>query len=189
MSRDLARHNVIGAYRDLERGTDAVEVLRDEGFGDDDLSILGEAPEDVDANVERESHEPLGDDVFEHVVVGGAGGGAVGALLGAGVTAGVAAIPGVGLVVGTGALIGAVSGAFAGSTIGSIVEGEAALRSQSGWRQTFKSMKAALTDGGVVIGVHTDDPTTAERARAVLEATDPIDVRLLNEQGHEILEE
>lgn len=187
MSRDMARHNVVAAYRDLELATDAVDVLRDGGFPDERLSVLGEAPDDVDVNREHESGEPLDSDVFEHVAVGGGTGGAVGAILGGGVTAAVAALPGVGLVVGTGALLGAVAGAFAGSTVGSIVEGEAALRSQAGWRQTFESLRAALTDGGVVVGVHVDDRGDAERAHELLADTDPISLHRLNRQGEEQL--
>lgn len=185
MSREMADHNVVAAYRDLELATDAVDDLREAEFGDDQLSVLGEAPEDLDVNIEHESGEPLDGDVFEHIAVGGGAGGALGALLGGGATAAVAALPGVGMVVGTGVLLGAVAGAFAGSTVGSIVEGEAALRSQAGWRQTFESVRTALTEGGVVVGVHVDEPDEAERARELLADTAPISLHRLNRHGEE----
>lgn len=187
MTTDLSTYNVVAAYDDLEVATDAIAGLREAGFDDAQMSIFGRSLEDIDLNIdEYETGEPLGGDVAKHIAVGGAGGGAIGAVLGAAGTAAVAAIPGVGLVVGTGALIGAISGAFAGSTVGSMLEGEAAIRTQSGWKQTFESMRTHIDEGAVVIGVHVDDTSEAEEAEAVMQRFTPQSLRRVNEQGHAV---
>ena len=186
MATDLTEQNVIAAYDDLEVATDAIAALRDAGFEDGQMSIFGRSVEDVDIHSEYESGEPLGGDVAKHVAAGGAGGGAIGAVLGAAGAAAVAAIPGVGLVVGTGALMGAVSGAFAGSTVGSLLEGEAAVRTESGWKQTFESMRTHLDQGAVVVGVHVDDASRAAAAERALRRVSPQTLHRVNDRGHEI---
>lgn len=186
MTTDLSKHNVVAAYRDLEIATDAIGALREAGFRDEEMSIFGRSVEDVDVHSEYESGEPLGGDVAKHVVVGGAGGGAIGAVLGAAGTAAVAAIPGVGLVVGTGALIGAISGAFAGSTVGSLLEGEAAVRTESGWKQAFQSMRSHIEDGAIVVGVHVDDGERADEAERVMSTASPQTLERVNDRGHAV---
>ena len=186
MPTDLAEQNVIAAYDDLEVATDAIAALREAGFDDAQMSIFGKSVEDVDIHSEYETGEPLGGDVAKHVAVGGAGGGAIGAVLGAAGAAAVAAIPGVGLVVGSGALLGAISGAFAGGTVGSLLEGEAAVRTESGWRQTFESMRAHLDEGAVVVGVHVDDASEAETAERAMRKVSPQTLHRVNARGHEV---
>lgn len=186
MATDLNAYNVIAAYDDLEVATDAISALREAGFDDSQMSIFGKSVEDMDVHSEYETGEPLGGDVAKHVVVGGAGGGAIGAVLGAAGTAAVAAIPGVGLVVGTGALLGAIAGAFAGSTVGSLLEGEAAVRSESGWRQTFQSMRTHLDEGAVVVGVHLSAAGRADEAEGVMRKVPPQTLQRVNEQGNPV---
>lgn len=185
MSRaELSRHNVVAAYRDMEYASDAIGLLREAGFQDAELSILGRSPEDVDVVSEDEVGEPLagGGGVFKHVFAGGAAGGAIGALLGAAGGAAVAAIPGVGLVVGVGALLGALGAGGAGATVGSILEGESALRSDASWRQTFDAMK----DGAIVVGVHTDDADRISEAERILSSGEPMQVERLNDRGETV---
>lgn len=186
MATDLSSQNVVAAFDDLEVATDAVSALREAGFEDSQMSIFGKSVEEVDVHSEYETGEPIGGDVAKHVAAGGAGGGAIGAVLGAAGTAAVAAIPGVGLVVGTGALLGAISGAFAGGTVGSLLEGEAAVRTESGWKQTFESMRTHLDQGAVVLGVHVDDPARAAEAERVLRSVNPQTLHRVNDRGHEV---
>lgn len=186
MATDLAPYNVVAAYDDLEVATDAIAALREAGFEDGQMSILGKSVEEADMHSEYETGEPLGGDVGKHVAAGFAGGSAVGAVLGAAGTAAVAAIPGVGLVVGTGALLGAISGAFAGGTVGSLLEGEAAVRTESGWKQTFESMRTHLDEGAMVVGVHVDDSERAQEAERVLQRNTPQSLKHVNDRGHEV---
>lgn len=186
MATELAEYNVVAAFDDLEVATDAIAALREEGLADDEMSIFGTPVEDVDVRSEYQTGEPLGGDVAKHVAVGGAGGGAVGAVLGAAGTAAVAAIPGVGMVVGTGALVGAIAGAFGGGTVGSLLEGEAAVRTESGWRQTFESMRTHLDEGAVVVGAHVGDLDRARQAERVMRRATPQTLKLLNDRGNPI---
>lgn len=184
---DLAKHNVVAAFRDMELASDAIGRLREEGFADADLSILGRKPDEIDVVPEDEVGEPLagGDGVLKHVFAGGAAGGGIGAVLGAAGGAAVAAIPGVGLAVGVGALLGALGAGGAGATVGSILEGESALRSDASWKQTFDAMK----EGAVVVGVHTDESDRASEAERVLRPLDPMQLVRVNDRGEEITNE
>ena len=181
---DLAQHNTVAAFRDTELASDALGRLREAGFADEDLSILGQKPEDVEVTPEDEVGAPLagGEGVLEHVFTGGATGGAVGAVLGAAGGAVFAAIPGVGWAVGAGALLGAVSAGGAGATVGSIVEGESALRSDASWEQTVEAIK----EGAIVVGAHTDDSERAAEAERLLAELDPMQVVRVNAQGQQV---
>lgn len=178
-------HNVIGVFRDLEVARDVVGRLREAGFTEKELTILGDAPEDT-ARSEHDEGEPLGGGVAKQTVMGGAGGGALGAALGAAGAVAVTAIPGVGLLAGPAAILGAISGLFARSTAGSVIVGGAALQSATGWAETLDSLRASRRGGGVAVGVHTDDLEAADRAAAVLEAGNATAGHRINAQGHEV---
>lgn len=177
----LSPRNVVASFRDLELADAALSELREAGFSDDDLSLLGRPVEEVEQELDEHTGpgEPVGGSVIAQTFVGGAAGGAAGGVLGALGAAAVAAIPGVGLVAGTGALIGFVSGAFAGSTVGSIVEGEAALRTNHSWRQALD----AIQEGAVVLAVHDSDDERISEAYRLLEAHDPMDLRIVDQRG------
>lgn len=184
MQRGVLRtHNVIAMFRDLELAREGIHRLREAGFDDTELTVLGEAPDGAVDRVAAVDGQPVGGDVARHTIAGSAGGGALGAILGAAGTAAIAAIPGVGLLVGPAALIGAISGAVAGGTVGSLLEGEAALRSASGWGQAFESLRAGIDGGGIAVGVHTEEEDRAEEARRLLEATEAVEVHRLNQRG------
>lgn len=178
---ELATHNVTAAFRDLERASEAIGALRQEGLEDDQLSVLGRPVEQgLAVNPEHATGEPLGGDVAKQTAAGTAAGTAVGGVLGALGTVAVASIPGVGLVAGTGALIGAIAGGGLGGTVGAIVEGESALRSSAGWAHTFQ----AIQDGAVVVGVHSEDPEVVDRAEQLLTGLSPMDVTRVDDRGH-----
>ena len=179
---ELATHNVVAAFRDLEVASDAIESLRRVGVPEDDLSILGRPVDDVDVREEDTTGEPIGRGVGTHIAAGGGtgalAGGALGALAGAASTL----IPGVGMVAGVGALLGALGGGGAGGTVGAIVEGESALRTDHSWHETFEAIK---NQGAVVVGVHSDDPDLIDRALETIEALAPMEVHRVNARGIE----
>jgi hypothetical protein len=177
----LSQRNVVAAFRDLELADAALRDLREAGFRDDELSLLGRPIEEVQEDLEEGTGpgEPIGGDIIKHTFAGGAAGGAAGGVVGALGAAAVAAIPGVGLVAGTGALIGFVSGAFAGSTVGSIVEGEAALRTSHSWRQALD----AIQEGAVILGIHGSGHDRIREAFELLQGHDPMDLRIVDERG------
>lgn len=179
----FAGHNCIAAFRDLEQAEEALISLHEEGFGNEQLSILGQPVEQVDlADEEHETGEPIGGEVGKEILTGAVTGGALGGVATALGTAAVATIPGVGLVAGTGALIGLASGAGAGSTVGAILGGEAGMRTDHSWKQAIE----AIREGAVVLGVHDDEEGTVQRACEVLEAEDPMTLHRVNDRGHEV---
>lgn len=186
MSRTtLADHNVIAAFRDLERAEEAREALHQVGFEDAELSILGRPVEEVEETTQAGPGEPIGGSVAKHVVTGGAVGAVGGGVLGALATAAVVSLPGIGMVAGTGALLGAIGGAGAGSTVGSIVEGESALRTGHSWKQALDAIK----EGAVILGVHGEDAERVADAERVLATVTPMDLRRVNARGETVQHE
>ncbi len=179
---ELEQQNVIASFRDLELAEDAITALHEAGFRDDELSLLGRRPDDIDPDAERGPGEPIGGSVGKHIASGAATGTLAGGVLGALATAAVVSIPGVGLVAGTGALLGFLGGAGAGGTVGAIVEGESALRSDHSWNQAFDAIK----EGAIVIGVHVGEAERAAEATRVLEGLDPMELRRVNSRGETI---
>lgn len=180
----LSQHNVVAAFRDLEVAEDALEALREEGFRDDDISLLGRPIEEVEGDVQdaQGPGEPVGGNVFTQTFAGGAAGGAAGGVIGALATAAVATIPGVGLVAGTGALLGFLGGAGAGATVGAIVEGESALRTNHSWGQALD----AIREGAIIVGVHDADGERVSRAHRILADKQPMDIRRVDSRGESV---
>lgn len=174
----LSRHNVIASFRDRERADEALEALGRDGFAPEEVSLLGQPIEDIDAVGEHEEDAPVdggvGRQIAAGVGVGGLGGGVAGLLIGAAVSA----IPGVGPVAAIGLLAG-TSGAAMGATVGGIVEGESAMRTDHSWDQTFEAIKT----GAVVVGVHSDDPERIATATATLNALNPMELHRVNDSG------
>ncbi len=177
---ELATHNIVAAFRDLEVASDALEALRRVGVPEDDLSVLGRPVEDVDVREEDRTGEPIGRGVGTHIAAGGTAGSLAGGALGALVGAAVTLIPGIGMVAGVGALLGAISGGGAGGTVGAIVEGESALRTDHSWHETFE---AIVNKGAVVVGVHSDDPALIDRAMEAIGSAAPMEVHRVNARG------
>lgn len=183
----LSEHNVVAAFRDLELAEDALAALRDAGFEDDEISLLGRPVEEVQQEAEEGTGpgEPVGGNVFKQTFVGGAAGGLAGGVIGALATAAVATIPGVGLVAGTGALLGFLGGAGGGATVGSILEGESALRTNHSWSQALDAIK----EGAIIVGVHGSEGDRIAEAHRILSANDPMDLRRVDSRGETVATE
>ncbi|MBW3619847.1 MAG: hypothetical protein KY461_06340 [Actinobacteria bacterium] len=180
----LSAHNVVAAFRDLELADDSLAALREAGFDDDEISLLGRPVEEVEREADDGTGpgEPVGGSVIKQTFVGGAAGGLAGGAIGALATAAVAAIPGVGLVAGTGALLGFLGGAGGGATVGSILEGESALRTNHSWAQALDAIK----EGALVVGVHGTDTERIAEAERILSANNPMDVRRVDSRGETV---
>lgn len=174
---ELREHNVIAVYRDLETTREALQDLEQHGVTEDHLSILGQPLDQVD--LDTGGQEPVGGKVGKSILGGTVAGGLAGGLLGALGTVAVVAIPGVQLAAGAGALIGFLAGGGAGSTVGAIIGGEAGLRSDASWSQILDAVKT----GGVVLGVHDDDPELVERVAGRLRAHNPQAIYRVNSVG------
>ncbi|MBW3658486.1 MAG: hypothetical protein KY457_07595 [Actinobacteria bacterium] len=183
----LSEHNVVAAFRDLELAEDALAALREAGFDDDEISLLGRPVEEVESEIDegRGPGEPIGGNVIAQTFAGGAGGGLAGGVLGALATAAVAAVPGVGLVAGTGALLGFLGGAGAGATVGSILEGESALRTNHSWAQALDAVK----EGAIIVGVHGTDRARVDEAAGIISGHQPMDLRQVDSRGETVADD
>lgn len=166
MRDELPEHNVFATYPDLDGAREAVSALELHGTEGDDISLL--AP-DPDGDQQEAAELTRSRDAGVVRQVGGRAG--AGAVLGsaAGVlgTAVALAIPGVGPVIGAGFWAVMAGGGAAGGALGGIFGGESALRNSEIWERTFQ----AVRDGGVVVGVHSEDPKVVDRALEALDGT------------------
>lgn len=174
---ELREHNLIAVFRDLETTQEALEDLEQHGVREQHLSILGQPIDDVE--LDRTAQEPVGGEAGKSIVGGATAGGLAGGLLGALGTLAATAIPGVGIAAGAGALIGFLAGGGAGSTVGAIIGGEAGLRSDASWTQIMDAIKT----GGVVLGVHHDDPGLIEDVAGRMRAHNPMAIYRVNSVG------
>jgi hypothetical protein len=110
-------------------------------------------------------------------------GAAFGAVAGAlGGTAVALAIPGVGAALGAGVLAVAAGGAVAGTGVGGFAGAVSSTPASRGWEQAFID----LDDGRIVIGVHSDDPDTHDKALSILANSHALSIRQLDADGQPI---
>ncbi|WP_052553271.1 hypothetical protein [Enhygromyxa salina] len=153
---------IIATYEDVHGANRAVERLFEEGFTNEEISmLLSDATKDKHLAIETNTKAPEG------VATGAAVGGTLGAIA-AGLTA-VASIviPGLGLVV-AGPLLAALAGLGAGGAVGGLVGGLVGLGISE---NEAKVVEEAIKNGNVVIAVSHDDRDRIKVARAVFEST------------------
>jgi hypothetical protein len=161
------RHNVIATFPDEPSARRALEALSDEGIDAKDMSYLSRRNEKAVSQMEsRQEVVDVSEGVAKDVAVGGAAGTAAGGA--AGFIAGAIAfgIPGIGPAVGAGIWATTLGGAAAGATAGGVIGGI-----QEMWEARYKD---AVTEGHVLVGVHSDDPHVVDRSTRVLEKEEPL---------------
>ncbi len=161
---------VVALYDDFSRARSAVEALVDAGFERKDISLVAN-----DATGKYASYVDNGVVVDDEDVSAGEGAG-FGAVVGALVGLGVALIPGIGPVIAAGPLaaalmagIGAATGAVTGGVVAGLVDfgvpEEHAARYAEGIRR-----------GGALLTVQLPQDEWADRAQAVMNRFDPVDI-------------
>lgn len=105
---------VVGVFEAHDRAKEAIEALEEQGFSEDELSIVARQNQ----NDESEQGTMEGDGVGDGIAWGG-GLGAVGGIL-AGL--GALAIPGIGPIVAAGPIAAGLSGAVAGGIAGGLID-------------------------------------------------------------------
>jgi hypothetical protein len=161
----MRKHNVVAVYKVQDRAAEALRVLRDAQFGEEDVSVLTQeqaAPEGSDPEeLFIATHEGAKDAAKGAVLGAGAGG-----LLGMLGDALALAIPGVGPALGVGLIAAAAaSGAAAGGTVGFMYGAMEKL-----WDMQYRDVVAG---GGALVAVHTDDPERAAEAKRLLAQAGP----------------
>jgi Protein of unknown function (DUF3341) len=159
---------VFGIYRDQPDVEAAVDVLKQEGFRNTDISVL--FPDNrgtKDFAHEKSTKAPEG-------TAAGAGTGAViGGTLGWLAGIGALAIPGFGPLIAAGPIMAALTGVGVGGAIGGIT---GALIGMGIPEYEAKRYEGRVKQGGILLSVHSDDSQWTKKAKAILEHTGADDV-------------
>ncbi|MDQ3028550.1 MAG: hypothetical protein M3R09_00665 [Actinomycetota bacterium] len=179
----FADHNAIATFPDLPAAREAIGALEDRGVDGSHISLLGrqgeKAVEDPDTAGRDERMMDTHAKTAAGGIVGGAGvGGAVGFL------AGIAAfgIPGVGPAVAGGIWALTLGGAAAGSGVGLAATSYAKIKQSEAWDLTYDT----VSNGQVVVGVHTADESELEPAVGVLREHGSGDVTHFDGEGNRL---
>ncbi|MBH0174035.1 general stress protein [Fictibacillus sp. 23RED33] len=107
---------VVGVFRSEDDAIDAIKELREEGYSDNEISVIAKDKKEV-----KHIHEETGSKAPEGAATGMATGGILGGLGGLLLGAGALAIPGIGPIVAAGPIAAALGGAAVGAGAGGIV--------------------------------------------------------------------
>jgi hypothetical protein len=171
---------VFGIYRDRQHVEEAVDMLLDNGFRSEDVSVL--LPDNVgtkDFAHEKNTKAPEG------ATTGAAGGAVVGGTLGLLAGIGALAIPGVGPFIAAGPIMGALAGAGTGGVVGGLI---GALVGMGIPEYEAKRYEGMVKQGRVLLSVHCDNSDWVKRAKDLLERSGAEDIGSAGEKGADYAE-
>ena len=154
---------VLGIYPDYSRVENAVNVLKEAGFRNTDISVL--FPETAGSKQfarDKSTRAPEG------AAIGGGTGAVLGGALGWLVGIGALAIPGLGPFIAAGPIMAALAGMGAGGAVGGIT---GALIGMGIPEHEAKRYEVRVKEGGILLSVHSDDADWTKRAKVILERT------------------
>lgn len=159
---------VLGIYPNYSSVENAVDVLKEAGFRNTDISVLfPEKAGSKDFALKKGTKAPQG-------AAAGAGTGAVlGGALGWLVGIGALAIPGLGLFIAAGPIMAALAGVGVGGAVGGIA---GALIGMGIPEHEAKRYEVRVKEGGILLSVHSDNSDWTKRAREILERTGAQDI-------------
>jgi len=168
---------VFGIYHNVNQAERVVERLRDEGFSNDDISVLLEDSQgSKDFAHEKNTKAPEG--TAAGVTTGGVIGGALGLLAGIGALA----IPGLGPFIAAGPIMGALAGLGGGGAVGGLI---GALVGMGIPEYEAKRYEGHIKAGGVLLSVHCDTSDQITRAKDLLKHTGAQDISSSGEASAE----
>ncbi len=152
---------VFGIYQDRVTVENAVDMLRQAGFRNTDISVLFPYNEGTkDFAAEKNTKAPEG-------TAAGAGTGAVvGGTLGWLAGIGALAIPGLGPFIAAGPIMAALAGAGVGGAIGGVT---GALIGMGIPEFEAKRYEGRIKEGGILLSVHSDNSDWTKKAKEILE--------------------
>src|SRR5438046_6537543 len=159
---------VFGIYPSYESVDRAVDALRVAGFRNTDISVL--FPENI--GTKDFAHEK-GTKAPEGATAGAGTGAVVGGTLGWLTGIGALAIPGLGPFIAAGPIMAALAGAGVGGTIGGIA---GALIGMGIPEYEAKRYEGRVTNGGILLSVHSDHSDWTKRAKDILKRTSAQDI-------------
>jgi hypothetical protein len=182
MAREqLASHNAIATFSDMESARAALLALENGGIDGNDLSILGRGAAEAATETDPRERDA---GALSTVAKAGAAGTAAGATGGAlvGLIGGALAwgIPGIGPVVGSALWAATLGGAGVGAAIGGLVTGTAVIGQSEGWADSYHE---SIRAGQVLVGVHVDGRRQLDKAVGILESKAPLRIDRLDEKG------
>lgn len=170
-------HAVFGIFNDRATLERAVDILKSNDFRNSDISVLMQSNKlTQDFAHEKNTKAPEG------ATTGATAGVFAGGILGWLVGAGTLAIPGIGPFVAAGPIMAAIAGGGIGGAIGGIA---GALIGMGIPEYEAKRYETNVKNGGMLLSVHTDDSTWAEKAENLLKASGAHDVACALEKSEE----
>ncbi|HEX6385906.1 MAG TPA: hypothetical protein VF177_14645 [Anaerolineae bacterium] len=148
-------------YNELEQ---AIDMLEEAGFSEEKIGLLAQA-EAVEALLEDDRQEAIG----EGAAYGAAGGGVLGGLIGLIAGAGTLLVPGIGPALAAGTLLSVLGTTAAGAGIGAAYG--SITGALTGWGLAEEHVDLytdGLEKGGALLTVHTDDPGRIEAAKEIM---------------------
>src|SRR4029077_18544174 len=159
---------VLGIYANYSSVENAVEVLKEAGFRNGDISVLFP---------QRAGSKDFAHDKGTRVPEGAAAGAGTGALLGGAlgwlVGIGALAIPGVGPFIAAGPIMAALAGMGVGGAVGGLT---GSLIGMGMPEYIAKRYEGRVKEGGILLSVHSDNSDWTKRAKEVLESTGAQDI-------------
>ncbi len=159
---------VLGIYTSYSSVENAVDILKEAGFRNSDISVL--FPEKAGS---KEFAHSKGTRAPEGAAAGAGTGAVLGGALGWLVGTGALAIPGLGLVIAAGPIMAALAGIGVGGAVGGIT---GALIGLGIPEHEAKRYEVRVKEGGILLSVHSDNSDWTKRAREILERTGAQDI-------------
>jgi hypothetical protein len=159
---------VLGIYPNYSSVESAVDVLKEAGFRNTDISVL--FPEKAGS---KSFARDKGTRAPEGAAVGAGTGAVLGGTLGWLVGIGTLAIPGLGPFIAAGPIMAALAGLGAGGAVGGITG------ALIGWgipEHEAKRYEVRVKEGGILLSVHSDNADWTKRAKEILERTGAQDI-------------
>lgn len=151
---------VYGICNSRTTAESAVEMLKNAGFTNSDISVLFSTPD----NSKEFAHENSTKSP-EGAATGAVSGAAVGGILGWLAGIGTLAIPGVGPLIAAGPIMATLAGVGIGGTVGGLT---GALVGLGIPEYEAKRYEGQINDGGILISVHAEDDKAVKRAEDIL---------------------
>ncbi len=157
-----------GIYKTVSQAERVVDVLRNSGFSNDDISVL--LPDN--SSTKEFAHEK-NTKAPEGATTGAATGGAVGGTLGLLAGIGALAIPGVGPLIAAGPIMAALAGLGVGGAVGGFVGAMVGIGIPE---YEAKRYEGRIKSGGVLVSVHCDTSEEIKKAKDILKNTGAEDI-------------
>ena len=160
--------SVFGIYTDTASAERAVQVLKDAGFSNNDISALF-----PDKKGTREFAHEKNTKAPEGATAGAGTGAVLGGGLGWLAGIGALAIPGLGPFIAAGPIMAALAGAGVGGAVGGLT---GALIGMGIPEFEAKRYEGRVKEGGILLSVHSDSSDEIKKAKEILERTGAEDV-------------